>query len=145
MEPTVTRDGAFGTADDRQAEIGPMVVNIDSLASLRAAVADHGRRCGMGDTAVGDLIMVANELATNVVRHGGGVGRMVLWHRDKVVICQVSDDGPGMFNTADIGANRIETTSVTGRGIWLIRQVANGVEIDTNERGTTVTVSMLIE
>jgi anti-sigma regulatory factor (Ser/Thr protein kinase) len=140
----VTGAAAFGWSTARHAELGPMPVDIDSLAGLRSAAADHGRSCGMDDTGVGDLVMVANELATNVVRHGGGAGEMSLWRQNGLLFCQVRDHGPGMVNAAGAGVDRIEITSLTGRGIWMIRQVADHVQIDTDTEGTTITVAMAI-
>lgn len=144
VEPMVT-GAASGESGAPPAEVGPISVDIGSLAQLRSIATDHGRECGMSDTAVGDLIMVANELATNAVRHGGGTGQMSFWRQDRLLYCQVSDRGPGMINPSSAGAERIELTSLTGRGIWLIRQVADQMRIDAGTHGTTITVALAID
>lgn len=121
------------------------MVDVGSLARLRAVAADHGRKCGMGDAAVGDLVMVVNELATNAIRHGGGNGLVRLWCERDLVFCEVSDEGPGMANPDAAGVERIDITSPTGRGIWMIRRVSEDMQIETGEHGTTVTVGMTID
>src|SRR5258705_6962452 len=49
------------------------------LVSLRRSVAAHADRTKLGQSRVNDLVLIAYELATNAVRHGGGHGRLRLW------------------------------------------------------------------
>src|SRR2546429_9741611 len=51
----------------------------DSLYALRAAVAAHAAHMGAPPDRVSHLVIVASELASNAVRHGGGKGRLRLW------------------------------------------------------------------
>src|SRR5262249_60052438 len=44
----------------------------EGLYGLRSAVAAHGSAFGLSEPSVSDLVLVAHELATNAVRHGGG-------------------------------------------------------------------------
>lgn len=117
-------------------------VDLPALAQLRHAVTRHGQQFGLADGPLNDLILIANELATNVVRHGGGVGRMWLWHVDGCVYCQVADRGPGLRDPHDAGHKPSDPNALTGRGLWLIRQMSHQVQIDTNAQGTTVTVTI---
>src|SRR5688572_23695968 len=67
----------------------------DSLVALRAAVAAHGDCWGLSRQQITDLVLIAHELASNAVRHGGGVGRLRLAMVDGSVVCEVADSGPG--------------------------------------------------
>ena len=128
----------IGRPDDAQG----YAVDLPALAQLRHAVTRHGRQFGLADGPLNDLVLIANELATNVVRHGGGVGRMWLWHLDGCVYCQVADRGPGMRDLSRAGEKPGDPNALTGRGHWLIRQMSHQVHIETDGHGTTVTVTI---
>src|SRR5574342_75372 len=66
------------------------------LYALRAAVAAHASDLGLPAERVGDLVMIAHELASNVIRHGRTAGRLRLWRENDTLRCQVSDTGPGL-------------------------------------------------
>jgi anti-sigma regulatory factor (Ser/Thr protein kinase) len=117
-------------------------VELSSLAGLRAAAAVEGRRYGLAGRPLNDLVLVANELATNAVRHGGGTGWMWLWCRDGCVYCQVSDHGDGMRDPIHAGERASSTNALTGRGLWLVRQMSDRLDIDSSNGGTTVTVAI---
>jgi CheY-like chemotaxis protein/anti-sigma regulatory factor (Ser/Thr protein kinase) len=119
-------------------EDGLFTVDLASLGQLRHVVSAHARRCGLTGTAAEDLVLIANELATNVIRHGGGSGEMSLWCADGVVYCRMRDDGPGMIDPDRAGAVPADITASTGRGLWLIRQLSDSLRIDSGPDGTTV-------
>src|SRR5690349_7412786 len=68
-----------------------------NLVSLRSAVAAHGSALGLAARQVDDLVLVAHELASNAVRHGGGGGRLRVWRVDGSVYCEVADVGGGFL------------------------------------------------
>jgi anti-sigma regulatory factor (Ser/Thr protein kinase) len=115
-------------------------VGLPGLAALREQVTRKGHECGLTNQRINDLVLVANELTSNVVRHGGGTGSMRLWHDENSVYCQVSDAGSGMADPAGVGRQPSRPDAVTGRGLWMIRQLADEVRIDSGPTGTTVTV-----
>jgi anti-sigma regulatory factor (Ser/Thr protein kinase) len=88
--------------------------------------------------------VVATELATNVVRHGGGTGKLRLWRSGDVIVCEVSDDGPGIAMPHQVGTKPVPLSTDGGRGLWLVRHFTDSVEIINRDPGTTVTVSMAI-
>jgi anti-sigma regulatory factor (Ser/Thr protein kinase) len=117
-------------------------VALSGLARLRDEVAQHGRRCGLPEQRVGDLVLIANELTSNVVRHGGGTGRMQLWSSDAAVFCEVSDRGGGITDPERAGQNPTSTDAYTGRGLWMIRQLGDEVHIRSGPAGTTIRVAL---
>lgn len=118
-----------------------LMVELASLSRLREAVRGFARRCGLSATAIRDLVLIANELATNVIRHGGGIGRMWLWCHGPSIYCQVSDLGGGMAEPERVGTTAREPAAMSGRGLWMIRQLCQRVSIATDANGTTVTVA----
>lgn len=123
-------------------EAGPFAVDLSALGRLRQVVSAHARECGLTGTAVEDIVVIGNELATNVVRHGGGSGEMSLWCAGGVVYCRMRDDGPGLPNPDRAGAVPADLSASTGRGLWLIRQLSDSLRIDSGPDGTTVTAAV---
>jgi len=132
--------GVAGGDQPRNATSYP--VALSGLGRLRDEVALHGRRCGLPEQRVGDLVLIANELTSNVVRHGGGTGRMRLWSSDTAVYCEVSDRGTGIRSPEQAGRHRTSTEAYTGRGLWMIRQLGDEVHIESGPDGTTIRVAL---
>src|SRR5512139_2405162 len=117
----------------------------DTLFALRSAVAAHGEELGLADLRLGDLVLVAHELAANAVRHGGASadvpGRLRLWRTESGVVCEVSDRGPGLPDPS-AGSAAVGIGATNGRGLWITRQVAQEVTIDTGPDGTVIRVTI---
>jgi anti-sigma regulatory factor (Ser/Thr protein kinase) len=90
-----------------------------------------------------DFVVAVNELLTNVVRHGGGIGRVALWSSDSSVVCEVSDTGEGL--TGDVPPqqprSRPAATQPGGWGLWLAEELTDSFQLVTGHGGTTVRVS----
>ena len=113
----------------------------DDLVVVRSAVAAVARQLGATERHVEDLVLVAHELSSNVVRHGGGHGRLRMWRDDTGVVCQVSDAGPGLTDAGTRGAELPAAHTPGGRGLWIARQLA-AVRIETGPDGTTITATV---
>lgn len=122
----------------------PEVVDLDhafdgnGLYGMRAAVAAHGERLGARGERLERLLIVASEMANNAVRHGGGTGRLRLWRSGERFYCQVSDHGPGLAD-AHVGLTPPDPHQSGGRGVWIIRQLSDSVDIFSGPDGTVVT------
>jgi anti-sigma regulatory factor (Ser/Thr protein kinase) len=117
----------------------------DGLHGLRAAVASHAAELGAGPQCAGNLMVIANELASNAILHGGGGGRLRLWRTGKTIFCQVSDTGPGLPDPQAAGLHRPVLDARTGRGLWLVRQLADRLDARTGPRGTTGIASLALD
>lgn len=115
----------------------------DGLYALRAAVAAHASALGAGEEVVEELVLVANELASNAVRHGGGAGRLRLWRAGDLIHCEVSDGGPGLVD-AEAGRERVPMTAYGGRGLWVVRQMSHQVDVRSGDGGATITAALLV-
>jgi anti-sigma regulatory factor (Ser/Thr protein kinase) len=142
------------TSDDhvhhRPAAGAPAEVNLDidvaatGLYPLRAAVAAHATELGMSEQQLDRFLVVATELATNVIRHGGGNGRLRLWRSGPTIVCQVDDDGPGINDPNQVGLQQVPLGAVGGRGLWIVRQFCDTVSVTSSGQGTTVTATFAI-
>jgi anti-sigma regulatory factor (Ser/Thr protein kinase) len=135
---------------------GPASVSLDqtfhadNFFALRNAVAAHGASLGLPSARVSDLVLLAHELATNCVRHGGATaavpGRLRLWASadPPAVVCEVTDDGPGLTDPDRAGRNPVAPSAGDGRGLWIVRQIADLVEIVAGPSGTRITATLLL-
>jgi len=126
------------------------VVDVDhsfdanGLYALRATLAAHASELGATDQQIEHLIIVGSELANNAVRHGGGSGRLRLWHHGSTLYCQVTDQGPGIADPT-VGHSRPDPrSSDAGRGMWICRRLTTELIIENGPdgRGTVVTAAI---
>jgi anti-sigma regulatory factor (Ser/Thr protein kinase) len=103
---------------------------------LRQTVAAHADRLGANDDQLERLIIVTGELAINAIRHGGGQGRLLLWQTDDALICEVSDQGPGINDpTAGTSLPNPLAGDSGGRGLWICRNLTSELTISTGPHG----------
>ncbi len=109
---------------------------LGDLARVRELVSQQAARAGLTLGQCGDAVLAANELTTNSVRHGGGTGVLRVWHEQGWLICEVNDAG----HIRDPLAGRVRPAddSPGGRGLWLVNQVCDLVQIRTGPAGTAV-------
>jgi anti-sigma regulatory factor (Ser/Thr protein kinase) len=117
--------------------------DVDGLYALRATIAAHASHLGARPEQVEHLLIVASELASNAIRHGGGGGRLLLWQADNTLYCQVTDNGPGLADQT-VGTTRPAHNSADGRGLWICRNLtaALTIELGPDGSGTTVTAAI---
>jgi anti-sigma regulatory factor (Ser/Thr protein kinase) len=114
----------------------------DGLYALRAAVAAHASHLGAVPERVAHLVIVASELASNAVRHGGGTGRLRLWLAGDRLWCEVSDTGTGIVNPETAGSTVPSALAAGGRGLWIVRRLSSEVRIESSRYRTTVTATL---
>ncbi|MCK9897929.1 sensor histidine kinase [Frankia sp. AgB32] len=105
------------------------------LGLIRAAAAAAARAEGLNSDRVGDVELAVHEVATNSVRHGGGQGVARFWS-DGGLICEVSD--AGLVVDRLVGRRRPELELGGGRGLWLVNQLCDLVQLRSAQTGTTV-------
>ncbi|MGC9665275.1 ATP-binding protein [Planosporangium sp. 12N6] len=112
----------------------PAVVGVDQpfdadgLYALRATLAAHAVRLGLTEETAEHLLIVASELATNAIRHGGGAGRLRLWRTASTLYCQVSDHGPGIADP-NAGGTPPARPDNGGHGLWICRRLCDDLTI----------------
>jgi anti-sigma regulatory factor (Ser/Thr protein kinase) len=110
-----------------------------------ALVCASGRSQHVTSTARTMRLIVASELATNAIRHGGGTGRLRLWHRDGILFCQVSDHGPGIGDPTTAGTAPPDPAQVDGgRGLWICRHLTADLRIEPGPDGHGAIVTAAI-
>jgi anti-sigma regulatory factor (Ser/Thr protein kinase) len=90
---------------------------------------------------VGDLVIAVGELAANTLTHTSGPGTLTLWVAESEIICQVNDTG----NITDLLAGRLKRDPAAAggsRGLWVVQQVCDLVQIRTSAAGTAIRLHM---
>jgi anti-sigma regulatory factor (Ser/Thr protein kinase) len=114
------------------------------ITTVRHAVDRLSARAGLAGQRLDDFVLAVNEMMTNAVRHAGGSGALILWCQDHILQCEVADDGPGIPRE-QMGSRPVPSPlALSGRGLWLARQLCDSVTITTGPRGTTVRLAIAL-
>jgi anti-sigma regulatory factor (Ser/Thr protein kinase) len=109
---------------------------------VRRFVGERARRAGLESKQLEDLVLAANEIATNSIRHGGGHGTVSLWSKDGALVCDFRDSG--RFEEPLAGRRRPSGSRVGGRGLWIANQLCDLVQIRSDEFGSLVRLRMAV-
>jgi anti-sigma regulatory factor (Ser/Thr protein kinase) len=114
----------------------------DGLPALRRFVEAGAMRSGLPWEQVQDLVLAANEVATNSLVHAAGSGVTHLWADSDLgeVVCDLCDEG----YIAQLLAGRIAPSlfSRHGWGLWMVNQVCDLVEMRSGPWGTNIRLHM---
>ena len=121
-------DALFGAPLD---PIGTPAVDFpfgpDDLARLRWLVASAARDFGLSTDRTAGFVLAADEVAGNVLLHGGGGGTARWWVAGDELVCEVT--GPGTFTDPLVGRFRLPVDRPGGRGLWLANQLCDLVQL----------------
>lgn len=112
----------------------------DDLRLLRALVMGSETASTLSGERRADLMFSVNEAATNAIKHGGSPATVKLWRDGPMVVAEVHDNG----RIADPFAGRRppSRSASQGRGLWLINQLCDLVEVRSDDSGTTIRMHM---
>jgi anti-sigma regulatory factor (Ser/Thr protein kinase) len=110
----------------------------EDLYELRQLLSGWAAREGMTTEPADELMLSVHEIATNTVRHGGGVGMMRLWRMSDALVCEVQD--LGRIDDPTIGRVAPGISAMESRGLWIANQLCDLVQIRSGEGGTQVRV-----
>ncbi len=139
VEPRSTLDAPLPEppGDAREVRFGR-----ESLGRPRALVGREAARAGLLSGRIADLVLAVNEVATNSISHGGGTGRMRIWLNSTSVVCEVSDRG--QVDCALVDRQRPDPDPADSRGLWIVNQLCDLVQLRSGASGTTVRLHMAI-
>jgi len=100
--------------------------------AVRHAVTRAGELTAVAAGRLADLLVVVSEIVSNSISYGQGRRELRLWLTGPTVICEVSDDGPGPPDPLG-GYEPPGATLTSGRGLWIARQLCDGLAIDHHE------------
>jgi anti-sigma regulatory factor (Ser/Thr protein kinase) len=112
----------------------------DGLASVRRFVSLGAADASLERARADDLVLAVNELAANSLRHGGGTGTLRMWKEVGILMCEVRDSGH--IEEPLAGRTPPTPTQSTGRGLWIVHQLCDLVQIRSTPAGSIVRVHM---
>jgi anti-sigma regulatory factor (Ser/Thr protein kinase) len=90
---------------------------------VQAFIAEAGAEPGRND----DFLLAASEAMSNSILHGGGGGILRLWAEPTAITGEVQDHG--RITGAIDGRPAPSPTQSSGRGLWIINEVCDSVEL----------------
>ncbi len=158
--PELSEAGASGESDSYSGEEGASLpfagvlpppragaaelsFSASDLKSVRSFATAHAQAAGLDPRRTEDLALALNELATNSIRHSGGGGVARAWREKGELICEV--EGGGTIEDPLAGRRKPDPEQISGRGLWIVNQVSDLVEIRSQESGTRARVHMRVE
>jgi anti-sigma regulatory factor (Ser/Thr protein kinase) len=129
-------DGALADPPETAVELP---FEVGDLSGVRHFADDQATAAGLSEASTHDLVMAVNELAGNSIRHGGGAGVLTTWLEPETIVCEVTDQG---FIDDPLAGRVRPGISAGGRGLWLVSQVCDLVQIRSHRGGTAVRVHM---
>jgi anti-sigma regulatory factor (Ser/Thr protein kinase) len=129
-----------GSLAEPTAPVAHMALAENNLGDVRRWVGEAALAGGLARHRADDLALAVGEAATNSLSHAGGHGDLRCWWEDDRVVCEVHDEG----RIRDPLAGRFPAAwdAAHGRGLWLIHQLCDLVQIRSSEAGSVVRMQM---
>lgn len=122
------------------------VTEVATAGAMRRAAVALGTAAGMSEAAVGQLSIIASEIATNLARHADrGLMHLRLHHDRGAVGVRIvaTDHGPGMSDVTASSRDGHSTAGTLGIGLGAIQRLADEFDIySLPDRGTVLVATM---
>jgi anti-sigma regulatory factor (Ser/Thr protein kinase) len=107
------------------------------LAAVRRFVGTQAAQAGLEGDAITDIVLAADEIATNYVVHGGSRAAIGCWADGEWFVCEIQ--GSGTIRDPFAGRVRPQADQIGGRGLWLANQLCDLVQIrNTGDDGSII-------
>ncbi|KOV58053.1 anti-sigma factor RsbA family regulatory protein [Streptomyces sp. MMG1121] len=115
----------------------------EDLGRVREAASAWADAAGLSPGRRTDRLLAINEASGNSVRHGGGRGTLRLWRTGDTIVAETRDRG--RMTDPLVGRSRPDPLSQAGgRGVWMMHQLCDLVEIRALPSGLTVRMQMTL-
>ncbi|MDP9228459.1 MAG: sensor histidine kinase [Actinomycetota bacterium] len=141
-EPELAMNPFTGALEAPPGEAEEFVFGLEDLPELRQRVARAGAENGLEDRRRSDLVFAVSEIAANSVRHGDGLGIARVWRETGAIVCELRDQG--QIRDPLAGRRRPNPIQGDGRGLWLVNQLCDLVQIRSSSSGTVVRLQMRV-
>ena len=113
--------------------------DLGDLRLIRALVEDMAGAAGLTPDRAADLVLAVSEIAANAIQHAGGAGHLRAVRSGCTLSVAISDNGAGL-PLAVVDAERPDAESVSGRGLWMARNLFPDLRFASSPHGLTVTM-----
>ena len=113
------------------------------LGLVRDFLAGRAAGAGIEGLRLADLVLAVDELATNTLRYARGEGIVRTWRENGSLLVEVADDG----HIADplAGRDLPGPEEVGGRGLYLVNQLCDLVQLRSSPDGSVVRLHMHLD
>lgn len=143
-DPRAVADESLRLLPDPPEWWGDMLVfkSANDLPGIGEFVAGRALRAGLWADRVTDLCQAVYEVATNTLMHTHGAGVLSLWQDPWTcsLICEISDSG--QLSDRLVGRIPPPPSQPHGRGLLLVNELCDLVEMPTGGIGTGTTVRL---
>ena len=112
------------------------------LAAIRAVVHRYAIEAGLTEARAIDLTLAVSEVAANTVKHARSPGSLKIWYDATEIVCQIHDEG--VITDPLAGHRQPSLDALGGHGLWIVNQVCDQVEMQSDETGTTIRLHMTL-
>lgn len=127
-------------ADDRPPAL--TLRDVDTPVAARRAIAAVAAEALLPHSRVVDVVLAANEIVTNALRHGRPPVDVRMWVDGATVTCEVRDSGPGSADPF-LGLVPPAPGSTGGYGVWIAHQLCD--RVDLLEHGDGFVVRLVVD
>jgi anti-sigma regulatory factor (Ser/Thr protein kinase) len=111
------------------------------VGAVRRQVARAAADAGVAPAKTDDLVLAVSEAVTNSVHHGGGSGRVTVWREGTRFLCEIRDQG--VISDPLAGRKRPGLNQSAGRGLWLMNQLCDLMQIRQLPEGQVIRLHLL--
>jgi anti-sigma regulatory factor (Ser/Thr protein kinase) len=116
----------------------------DDPHAFRVRLTALARECGLDAARAEELVLGANEVVTNALRHGEPPVKVRCWVADGDFVCEVADAGPGIADPF-AGWELPDPGSPGGWGLALARRACDALEVTGGEHGSRVRLYVALD
>lgn len=128
--------------DEPPEDASAMTYDPSCLTALREFVAHHARMAGLSADGEADLVLSVNEIAANSIQYAGGSGQLRIWRDGDELLCEVRDKGT--ITDPLVGRMAPGTSPESSRGLWVVNQLCDLVQVRSSSDGTVVRLHLSI-
>ncbi len=138
-DPRIVHAAIGQPLPDRPSDARGLAFGRDDLGAVLSFVWYGADGAGLASSRIRDLLSAVSELIMNTVVHAGGHGTVATWpERDGTgLVCEVRDTGHIVDPLVGRVAPRPGSVQ-SERGLWLVNQVCDLVEVRSSRTGTIV-------
>lgn len=127
-----------GVLPDPPVTAAPFRFDPGTVRDVREHVLRHAVAADLDAARAAELVLAVWELVVNSIQHGGGGGDLRIWRETGALVCEVSDHGH--FTDPLAGRRSPAAATLGARGIWLVNQLCDLVQLRSTPQGATIRV-----
>jgi len=133
-------DAFGGPLPEPRGPVTELQLDGSSLGGARRLAFSVARAAGLGERQAAEFKLAVHEAATNCLHHKGGRGLLRAGHEGGVALCEARD--AGLIQSPLVGRIAPDVAAEQGRGLWLVNQLCDLVQIRSSTAGSAVRIRL---